>query len=205
MFEKYKDIKWLGPNMYLIKVTLAALLLIIVEGSIADTISAQKNANQAIENKGMLDNSHTRKTEEAIWTSTEQQQAELEKKIKEQIAQNPKQKEQYVQLAGLYLSNGKTARAIEAYQEAIIHDPENPRLFAAISIAYLHQSKYSMSRAMANEALRLDPELSQVKKINDYIDAKQAIINAANAASNKSDSLSMHNLTTGKTSHKQMN
>jgi len=201
MFEKYNDIKRLKQNTGLFRVTLAVLFVITAQGSIADNIHTQKKEYYAIQKNGALD-SDTQKSAAVLWTSTEQQQAELEKKIKEQIAQNPDQKEQYVRLAGLYLSNGKTARAIKAYQEAIIHDPDNPRLFAAISIAYLHQSKYSMSRAMANEALRLNPELSQVKKINEYIDAKQAIINTA---SKKSDRLPMHNLTTSKLLPKQKN
>lgn len=119
------------------------------------------------------------KEEQPFWSTEQTRQAELEKQYKKEIAENPDNKYTYTYLAGLYLTNNKTTQAIDAYQDAITHNPENPKLFAAISIAYLHQSKFSMARAMADEALRLDPSLTQVKKINEYIVAKEKSIQAA--------------------------
>jgi Tfp pilus assembly protein PilF len=114
-----------------------------------------------------------------FWSPEQKQQAALEKAYKNIITENTEDKQAYIDLAGLYLINNKTSTAIDAYQDAITHDPENPKLFAAISIAYLHQSKYAMARAMADEALRLDPSMQQVNKINEYIEAKEAAIQAA--------------------------
>jgi tetratricopeptide (TPR) repeat protein len=55
-------------------------------------------------------------------------------------------------------------------------------LFAGLSIAYLHQSKFNMAKAMADEALRLNPEMKQAEKLNEYIDAKlEAMEQAENA------------------------
>ena len=114
-----------------------------------------------------------------FWTANQTKQAELEAKYKKQIADNPEEKKAYAFLAGLYLTNNKTSKAIDAYQDAISHDAENPKLFAAISIAYLHHSKYDMAKAMADQALLLDPKLKQVGKISEYIVAKQDAIKAA--------------------------
>ncbi len=114
-----------------------------------------------------------------LWSKDQQKQAELEKTYKQAIANDPENKKNYAYLAGLYLSSNKSGKAIEAYQEAIMHDPENPKLFAALSIAYLHQSKFGMAKAMADQALKIDPSLKSVNKINEYIVAKEAAIEAA--------------------------
>ncbi|HIO93328.1 MAG TPA: hypothetical protein EYG68_10875 [Leucothrix mucor] len=114
-----------------------------------------------------------------FWSKDQAKQAELEVKYKKAIAKNPDDKQSHAYLAGLYISNNKNSKAIDAYQDAITVDPENPKLFAALSIAYLHHAKYSMAQAMATEALRLDPTLKGVEKINEYIVAKQEAIEAA--------------------------
>jgi len=119
--------------------------------------------------------------DQPLWTKEQQKQAALEKKYKQDIANDPDNKKNYAYLAGLYLANNKSAKAIDAYQEAIMHDPENPKLFAAMSIAYLHQSKFSMAKAMADQALKIDPDLKSVNKINEYIVAKEAAIEAASS------------------------
>ncbi len=117
--------------------------------------------------------------DQPLWTKAQQKQAELEEKYKQAIANDPDNKKNYAYLAGVYLANNKSAKAIDAYQEAIMHDPENPKLFAALSIAYLHQSKFGMAKAMADQALTIDPSLKSVNKINEYIVAKKAAIDAA--------------------------
>ena len=114
-----------------------------------------------------------------LWNKEQARQAALEKKYKDAIAADPENKKNYAYLAGVYLANNKSSKAIDAYQEAIMHDPENPKLFAALSIAYLHQSKFGMAKAMADQALKIDPSLKSVNKINDYIVAKKAVVDAA--------------------------
>ena len=113
------------------------------------------------------------------WTQDQTKQAALEKEYKANILANPENKKTYAYLAGLYLSNNMSSKAINAYQEAIMHDPTNPKLFAAISIAYLHMAKYGMAKAMADQALKLDPKMTGVKKINEYVAAKQEAIESA--------------------------
>ena len=122
------------------------------------------------------------KAPQPFWSDQQTKQAELEKKYLQAISAEPENKKNYAYLAGLYLTNNKTAKAIDAYQDAITHDADNPKLFAGISIAYLHQSKYDMAKAMADYALVLDPELKQVKKINEYITVKQEALKAAQSA-----------------------
>jgi tetratricopeptide (TPR) repeat protein len=119
------------------------------------------------------------KKNQPFWSKEQTKQADLEKKYIKEISETPENKKPYAYLAGLYLTNNKTTKAIGAYQNAITHDAENPKLFAALSIAYLHHAKYDMAKAMADEALRLDPKLSGVKKINEYVTAKQDAIDAA--------------------------
>ncbi len=114
-----------------------------------------------------------------LWDKNQASQAALEKKYKEAIKADPQNKKNYAYLAGVYLANNKSGKAIDAYQEAIMHDPENPKLFAAISIAYLHQSRFALAKEMADQALKLNPSLKSVNKINQYIDAKQKAIEAA--------------------------
>lgn len=92
------------------------------------------------------------------------------------IKQDPKSVQAHARLAGLLLMQNKTAKAIPLYQAAISLDSENPKLFAALSIAYLHQAKFSMAKAMADEALRINPKMNQIKKINEYIDMKQKVL-----------------------------
>jgi tetratricopeptide (TPR) repeat protein len=95
------------------------------------------------------------------------------------IKKDPKSAQAHARLAGLLLMQNKTAKAIPIYQSAISLDPENPKLFAALSIAYLHQAKFSMAKAMADEALRINPKMDQIKKINEYIDMKQKMLDEA--------------------------
>jgi len=126
-----------------------------------------------------------------FWSKDQTKQAELEIKYKKAIAENPDDKKNYAYLAGLYITNNKNSKAIEAYQEAITHDSENPKLFAALSIAYLHHAKYGMAQAMATEALRLDPTLNGVDKINEYVVAKQEAIEAASKTPAKGTKIDM--------------
>ena len=100
-------------------------------------------------------------------------------KYKKMIKEDPENKQAYRYLADVYLLNNKAKQAIPAYQDAIIHDAKNPKLFAAMSIAYLHLGKYAMAKAMANEAVTLDPKMENAKKIISYADKKVEVLELA--------------------------
>jgi tetratricopeptide (TPR) repeat protein len=178
----------------MLKLILFAAALTLSQLTIADADKGM--GKQPVMDMSAINQAHASiKTGDAkdqpFWSKDQLGQSELEKKYKKEIAANPENKKAYAYLAGLYLTNNKTLEAIGAYQDAITHDPENPKLFAAISIAYLHQSKYAMAKAMAAEALRLKPDMKQVEKINEYIAAKQAAIEAASKVPATGKSTSM--------------
>lgn len=117
------------------------------------------------------------KAADQLWKAKKIDEAIVEyKKI---IKENPNNKLAYQRLASIYLLNNKARDAIPAYQNAIIHDPENPKLFASMSIAYLHLSQYSMAKAMANQAVALDPKMENAKKIITYADKKVEMLEQA--------------------------
>jgi len=92
------------------------------------------------------------------------------------IQLNSKAPAAHARLAGLWLTNNQNKKAIKAYQNAISADPTNPALFVALGIAYLHEGAYSMSQAMVNQALALDPEHLNGKKLQEYVNKKMEII-----------------------------
>lgn len=117
------------------------------------------------------------KEADQLWAAKKIDEAIVEyKKI---IKEKPDNKLAYQRLASIYLLNNKAKDAIPAYQNAIIHDPENPKLFASMSIAYLHLGQYSMAKAMANEAVTLDPSMNNAKKIISYADKKVEMLEQA--------------------------
>lgn len=117
------------------------------------------------------------KAADQLWKAKKIDEAIVEyKKI---IKENPNNKLAYQRLASIYLLNNKARDAIPAYQDAIIHDPENPKLFASMSIAYLHLGQYSMAKAMANQAVALDPKMENAKKIITYADKKVEMLEQA--------------------------
>ncbi|MEE9327411.1 MAG: hypothetical protein V3U71_08935 [Cocleimonas sp.] len=160
----------------MIKVITLSTVFLLTQFALADTSKSAIDMTAA--NKAHASIKADKKNQ-PFWSNEQSKQASLEKKYKKAIAETPDDKKAYAYLAGLYLTNNKTTKAIGAYQDAITQDSENPKLFAALSIAYLHHAKYDMASAMASEALRLDPELSGVKKINDYVVAKKEAIEAA--------------------------
>ncbi len=85
-------------------------------------------------------------------------------------------------LGAFYLTQHKAEDAANAYQQAIIDDPENPKYFVAMAISYLHQSEFAMAHAMANQALQLDPSMKNASKLAEYIDARQKVIEQASKA-----------------------
>lgn len=117
------------------------------------------------------------KKADLLWADKKIDEAIVEyKKI---IKEKPDNKIAYQRLASIYLLNNKATDAIPAYQNAILHDPQNPKLFASMSIAYLHLGQYSMAKAMANEAVALDPKMENAKKIITYADKKVEMLEQA--------------------------
>ena len=186
------------------------LLVLIIALFSTLSLHAQEVVNSS-NNVEVLNHAHqmandkktVKKETQPFWSDQQIKQAKLEKKYLEAIKSEPENKKNYAYLAGLYLTNNKTAKAVDAYQDAITHDADNPKLFAAISIAYLHQSKYDMAKAMADHALVLDPGLKQINKINEYIVAKQEAIEAAQKVGTSHDKNEGHapvkqNMTAGK-------
>lgn len=178
----------------MIKLILLTAALSLTQGAVANTVKESETAKPSVD-MSSANKAHAGinadKKDLPFWSKEQAKQSELEVQYKKGIAENPDEKTNYTYLAGLYLSNNKTLKAIDAYQDAITHDSENPKLFAAISIAYLHQSKYDMAKAMADEALRLDPKLEGVGKINDYVEAKLAAMAEASKAPATSKKIDM--------------
>ncbi|SFV85742.1 hypothetical protein MNB_SUP05-SYMBIONT-4-851 [hydrothermal vent metagenome] len=102
-----------------------------------------------------------------------------EKKLQKIIQHSPS-KEAYIHLANLYVGNNKNKKAIVNYQQAVLLDPTNAKLFTSMSIAYLHLGFHSMSKAMSEQALALDPTLGHANKIIEYINKKQEVLERAN-------------------------
>ena len=65
-----------------------------------------------------------------------------------------------------------------------MRDPGNARLFLGIAVAYLHQQAYGMAKAMVEQALKLDPNLANAKKLGEYVDAKQQLVAKAHTPQN---------------------
>jgi Tfp pilus assembly protein PilF len=141
------------------------------------TIASEPNT---AEKKQVVPESTLLKNGVQLWAKNKPDLAEAE--FKKAISTYPNSAQAHARLAGLLLTQNKTSEAVPMYQQAISLDPTNPKLFASLSIAYLHQSKFSMAKAMADEALKLDPKLNQVKKINEYIEAKQEVLQQTSKA-----------------------
>lgn len=110
---------------------------------------------------------------------SEQNMEQAEKDFRKAIELNPDSAQAHAVLAGLLQTLNRGTEAIDEYQTAITLDPENPRLYIALSISYLHQQSYGMAQAVANEALRLDPEMANAKKLVEYIGAKEEMLERA--------------------------
>ncbi len=110
---------------------------------------------------------------------------DMESQLRKTAMESPESVNAKVRLAGFLMSQNRTGESIPLFQEAITLTPDNPKLFASLSVAYLHQSEYGMAKVMADEALRLSPEMAQAKKLNEYIEAKQNVIEIAEKTSVK--------------------
>jgi tetratricopeptide (TPR) repeat protein len=96
----------------------------------------------------------------------------------------------HARLAGLLLSQNRNDEARTEYQNAIINDPEDPQLFLALAIVYLHEKSYSNAQTMVDAALELDPELENALKLQSYMTSKTAMLEDA-AATNPNASVAV--------------
>lgn len=123
---------------------------------------------------------------------SEQKLEQAEQSFRQAIELDPDSSQAHANLAGLLQSMNRSREAVEEYQTAITLDTENPRLFVALAISYLHLRSYSMAQAMADEALRLDPEMANAKKLIEYIEARKEVIKrAADADTSSQTSVEM--------------
>ena len=107
------------------------------------------------------------KAGDTFWAEGKQQQAESS--FREAIALDPGAALPHARLAGLLLSQHRNDEARKEYQKAIMNDPEDPNLFLALAIVYLHEKSYSNAQAMVDIALELDPELENAVKLQQYV------------------------------------
>jgi len=117
--------------------------------------------------------------------------AEAEASFRQAIASDPDSSVAYARIASLYLIQNRADEAISNYQEAIMRDAENPHLFLALSIVYLHQGHYEMAQAMVEQALRLNPQLKDALKMQEYIQTKQQALTAVEQSAQTGNS-AMH-------------
>ena len=113
---------------------------------------------------------------------SEQKLEQAEQAFRRAIDLDPDSSLAHANLAGLLQSMNRSREAVEEYQTAITLDAENPRLFVALAISYLHLRSYSMAQAMADEALRLDPDMANAKKLVEYIETRGEVIKRASDA-----------------------
>ncbi len=98
---------------------------------------------------------------------------EAKSEFQKAIDLNPDSSVAHERMANLLLTQNKSVEASKEYQNAIVNDPENAKLFIGLAITYLHQKYYQMAEAMVNQAIEIDPELANAKKLKTYIDAKK--------------------------------
>ena len=113
---------------------------------------------------------------DSLWSQGKLEAAETD--FRNELKVNPESSVAHQRLASLYLTQNKTKEAIDEYQNAITLDSENPKLFLGIAIAYLHLKYYVMAETMVMQAIELNPELEQAKKLKTYIDAKKDVVSA---------------------------
>ncbi|HYQ71823.1 MAG TPA: tetratricopeptide repeat protein [Gammaproteobacteria bacterium] len=105
-----------------------------------------------------------------LWTEGDLVQAEAT--YREAISLEPGTALPHARLAGLLLSQNRNDEARTEYQNAIMNDPEDPGLFLALAIVYLHEKSYSNARAMVDMAMELDPGKADAVKLHQYITSR---------------------------------
>lgn len=95
--------------------------------------------------------------------------------------------ESFINEAKAYFEDGKLSQAVEAYQQAILADPDNPGIHIALARVQVFAGKYEEAKISAENALLLNPNNSMAHALRawaldylgDYLEAeaevKQAI------------------------------
>ena len=99
--------------------------------------------------------------------------AQAEKKFREAAVLDGGAAAGNAQLANFLMSQNRNKEAIEAYQAAIMASPEESGLFLGMAVAFLHEGRYQSANAMVAQALALNPDLKNAKKLAEYIEKKQ--------------------------------
>lgn len=102
-----------------------------------------------------------------LWAEGKLEQAEST--FREAISLDPEAALPHERLAGLLLMQNRNDEARSEYQNAIINDPQDPNLFLALAIVYLHEKSYSNAQAMVEIALELDPGRENALKLQQYV------------------------------------
>jgi tetratricopeptide (TPR) repeat protein len=71
---------------------------------------------------------------------------------------DPRSVDARMKLAGVNIAQNDFTAAIPLYKQAIALNPNNAKAFIGMGIAYLHSGDNSMSRALFEEAMRLEPQ-----------------------------------------------
>jgi Tfp pilus assembly protein PilF len=115
----------------------------------------------AVEDSSLVDKGNQ------LWSEGKLEQAES--MYRSAIRQDPGAALPHARLAGLLLSQHRNDEARAEYQNAIMNDPEDPNLFLALAIVYLHEKSWSNAQAMVNIALELDPHRENSLKLQQYV------------------------------------
>ena len=105
-----------------------------------------------------------------LWSEGKLQQAEA--RFREAIETEPDSALPHARLAGLLLSQHRNAEARQEYQYAIMKEPEDPQLFLALAIVYLHEKSYSNAQSMLDIAMELAPGKENVHKLQEYLTSR---------------------------------
>jgi Tfp pilus assembly protein PilF len=92
------------------------------------------------------------------------QQGKLEparKALEGAVKADPRSLDACMKLAGVNIALNNFSAAIPLYKQAIALNPNNARAFIGMGIAYLHSGDKSMSRALFEEAIRIEPRRKQ--------------------------------------------
>jgi Tfp pilus assembly protein PilF len=78
--------------------------------------------------------------------------------LKDVIKEHPQSLDAHRKLMGVYLLKQDYSNSIRTMQEAITLSPEDPKLFISLAFLYEHSGSLEFSKAMLEQALKLDPE-----------------------------------------------
>jgi len=95
--------------------------------------------------------------------------------LQKAIEHDPHSSLAHTRLGGIHLLRQEYGEGIKRFQQAIMIDQNNASAFVGMSVAYLHQGKYSLARKALNEAERLDPsKKAEIAKVTHWIDQRTA-------------------------------